>query len=122
MAQQSESHLVWMDLEMTGLDPDRDTILEIATLITDNRLVPVADGPVLAIHQPPAVLSRMDAWNQEHHGASGLTERVVASTLLTPARLTPNSFSRSASSTAPSTSARKESAGTGSPLAYSTRA
>jgi len=81
MAQQSESHLVWMDLEMTGLDPDRDTILEIATLITDNRLVPVADGPVLAIHQPPAVLSRMDAWNQEHHGASGLTERVVASTL-----------------------------------------
>ncbi|MFN8625093.1 MAG: oligoribonuclease [Candidatus Binatia bacterium] len=81
MAQQGESYLVWMDLEMTGLDPDRDTILEIATLITDNRLELVAEGPVLAIHQPAAVLSRMDAWNQEHHGASGLTQRVAASTL-----------------------------------------
>jgi oligoribonuclease len=81
VAQQSESHLVWMDLEMTGLDPDRNTILEIATLITDEQLDLVADGPVLAIHQPSFVLDRMDAWNQEHHGASGLIQRVLASTL-----------------------------------------
>ncbi len=81
MTQQSDRHLVWMDLEMTGLDPDRDTILEIATLITDNQLNLVAEGPVLAIHHPPAVLGGMDAWNHEHHGASGLIQRVAASTL-----------------------------------------
>lgn len=81
MAQQNESNLVWMDLEMTGLNPDRDTILEIATLITDNGLNVVAEGPVLAIHHPASVLKRMDAWNQEHHQASGLIERVGRSTL-----------------------------------------
>ena len=81
MAEQSESNLVWMDLEMTGLDPDRDTILEVATLITNNELEAVAQGPVLVIHQPTHVLERMDAWNREHHGASGLTQRVLASTL-----------------------------------------
>jgi oligoribonuclease len=79
MSQQKESHLVWMDLEMSGLDPDRDVILEIATLITDERLDVVAEGPVLAVHQPAAVLEAMDAWNREHHAASGLTERVLAS-------------------------------------------
>jgi oligoribonuclease len=81
MAEQSESNLVWMDLEMTGLDPDRDTILEIATLVSNSELETVAEGPVLVIHQPAHVLDRMDAWNREHHGASGLTQRVLASTL-----------------------------------------
>jgi oligoribonuclease len=81
MAEQSESNLVWMDLEMTGLDPDRDTILEVATLVTNNELETVSEGPVLVIHQPAHVLERMDAWNREHHGASGLTQRVLASTL-----------------------------------------
>jgi len=81
MSQQSERHLVWMDLEMTGLDPDRDTILEIATLITDGSLAVLAEGPVLAVAQPPEVLERMDQWNREHHGASGLIGRVAASTI-----------------------------------------
>jgi len=85
MSQCSDAHLVWMDLEMTGLDPDRDTILEIATLITTDTLDLVAEGPVLAIHQPAEVLDAMDAWNREHHGASGLTQRVLASTLTMPA-------------------------------------
>ncbi len=71
--------LVWMDLEMTGLDPERDTILEIATLITDNALTVLAHGPELAIHHPPAVLDGMNPWCREHHGASGLTDRVRAS-------------------------------------------
>lgn len=81
MVPQNDVNLVWMDLEMTGLDPDRDTILEIATLITNNALEPVAEGPVLVISQPASVLERMDAWNQEHHGASGLIQRVLTSTL-----------------------------------------
>jgi oligoribonuclease len=71
--------LVWMDLEMSGLDPDRETILEIATLITDAALTVVAEGPVIAIHQPDTVLAAMDDWNREHHAASGLTARVRAS-------------------------------------------
>ncbi|MBI5200021.1 MAG: oligoribonuclease [Elusimicrobia bacterium] len=69
-------NLVWMDLEMTGLDPDRDTILEIATIITDSDLKILVEAPVMAIHQPEEVLARMDAWCVEHHGASGLTQRV----------------------------------------------
>ncbi len=77
----NDSDLVWMDLEMTGLDPDRDTILEIATLITTPDLELVAEGPVLAIHQPAAVLDAMDQWNREHHADSGLTARVLASRL-----------------------------------------
>ncbi len=81
MAQQSDLHLVWMDLEMTGLDPDRDTILEIATLITTSGLELVAEGPVLAIHQSAKTMAAMDEWNREHHGASGLTQRVLASTV-----------------------------------------
>src|SRR5215470_14573401 len=79
MSPQSDIHLVWMDLEMTGLDPDHNTILEIATLITNNELDLVAEGPVLAIHQPEHVLAAMDEWNREHHAASGLTARVTAS-------------------------------------------
>jgi len=72
-------NLVWMDLEMTGLNPDRDTIIEIATIVTDAQLEVLAEGPVFAIHQSDSVLASMDAWNSEHHGASGLTARVRAS-------------------------------------------
>jgi len=73
--------LIWMDLEMTGLDPERDTILEIATIITGGDLAVREEGPVLAIHQPAPVLAAMDEWNREHHAASGLTARVAASTV-----------------------------------------
>ncbi len=66
--------LVWIDLEMTGLDPDRCTILEIATIVTDADLAVTAEGPAIAIHHPDAVLDGMDPWCVEHHGASGLTE------------------------------------------------
>lgn len=72
-------NLTWIDLEMTGLDPDRDRILEIATLVTDKHLRVLATGPELAIHQPEAILSGMDAWNVEHHTQSGLIARVRAS-------------------------------------------
>jgi oligoribonuclease len=70
------NNLIWIDLEMTGLDPDQDRIIEIATVVTDHDLRIVAEGPVLAIGQPDAVLKGMDQWNQETHGASGLLERV----------------------------------------------
>ena len=69
-------NLVWIDLEMTGLDPDRDHIIEIATIVTDAQLNLIAEGPVIAIHQPEPVLSGMDDWNRRTHGESGLTERV----------------------------------------------
>ena len=75
MAQDSQ-HLIWIDLEMTGLDPDADLIIEIATIVTDKDLNILAQGPVLAIHQSEAVLAAMDDWNQQHHGQSGLIERV----------------------------------------------
>ena len=74
-----DAYLVWMDLEMTGLDPDRDVILEIATVITNNALAEVAVGPELAIAAPPAKLDAMDEWNQTHHRDSGLLERVRSS-------------------------------------------
>ena len=70
------AHLVWIDLEMTGLDPDRDVILEIATIITDGALREVAVGPDVVIAASRAQLEAMDEWNQSHHGASGLIERV----------------------------------------------
>ncbi len=73
--------LVWMDLEMTGLDPESDTIIEIATIVTDAALEIVAEGPVIAIHHDDAVLAAMDEWNTEHHGASGLTARVRESSI-----------------------------------------
>jgi oligoribonuclease len=74
-------HLVWMDLEMSGLDPNLNRIIEIATIITNNNLDIIAEGPVLAIHQSHEHMNIMDAWNVSHHGASGLTERVRNSTI-----------------------------------------
>ncbi len=78
MAQDSQ-HLIWIDLEMTGLNPDTDQIIEIATVVTDKDLNILAQGPVLAVHQSDAVLAAMDEWNQKHHGQSGLIDRVRAS-------------------------------------------
>lgn len=75
----NETNLVWIDLEMTGLDPFRDQIIEIATLVTTSDLELVAEGPVMAINQPEHVLAAMDEWNTEHHGRSGLIDRVRAS-------------------------------------------
>ncbi|MFA6161983.1 MAG: oligoribonuclease [Methylobacter sp.] len=80
MAQDSQN-LIWIDLEMTGLDPDSDLIIEIATVVTDKDLNILAQGPVLAVHQSDAALAAMDDWNQLHHGQSGLIERVKASTI-----------------------------------------
>lgn len=68
--------LVWMDMEMTGLDPDRDTVLEIATLVTDDDLNIIAEGPVFAVSQSETTLAGMDEWNQRTHGESGLLDRV----------------------------------------------
>jgi oligoribonuclease len=68
--------LVWMDLEMTGLEPERDVIIEIATIVTDGDLNVLAEGPVLAIHQPDVLLDAMDEWNTRTHGNSGLVQRV----------------------------------------------
>jgi len=73
--------LVWLDMEMTGLDPDRERIIEVATILTDGQLVEIAIGPELVIHQSDEVLAKMDDWNKSHHGASGLVERVRASTV-----------------------------------------
>ncbi|MDD2463965.1 MAG: oligoribonuclease [Desulfobulbus sp.] len=70
------SNLVWIDLEMTGLNPSSDRILEVATAVTDSQLHILAEGPVIAIHQPEEVLSAMDLWNSKHHRDSGLLERV----------------------------------------------
>lgn len=70
------SAIVWMDMEMSGLDPDKDRILEVAVLVTDGELSVVAEGPSLILHQPDEVLEAMDEWNTKHHGQSGLTQRV----------------------------------------------
>ncbi len=79
--QQDISNLIWIDLEMTGLDPDNDFIIEIATIVTDKDLNMLAEGPVLAVHQQESVMAAMDDWNQKHHGQSGLIDRVLASTI-----------------------------------------
>lgn len=73
------TNLVWIDLEMTGLDPENDRIIEIATIVTDSQLNELAEGPVIAIQQPRAIMDAMDAWNTRQHGKTGLTERVLAS-------------------------------------------
>ena len=75
-APSKDQYIVWMDLEMTGLDPERERIIEIATVITDGNLNTIKEGPDLVIHQPDEVLAAMDEWNTSHHGASGLTDRV----------------------------------------------
>lgn len=75
-----ENNLVWIDMEMTGLNPLTDHILEIALLVTDTHLNLVEEGPNLAVHQPEEILQGMDDWNRSHHGASGLIDRVRAST------------------------------------------
>jgi len=77
----SSLNLIWLDLEMTGLDPEADRIIEIATLVTDAQLNILAEGPVLAVKQSDALLETMDDWNQKHHGASGLINRVKNSTV-----------------------------------------
>ncbi|MEW6445909.1 MAG: oligoribonuclease [Pseudomonadota bacterium] len=80
-----ENRLVWIDLEMTGLAPERDVIIEIATLVTDEQLNVLAEGPVIAVHQSEETLAGMDEWNQRQHGGSGLIARVRESAMDTSA-------------------------------------
>ncbi|MCM0043083.1 MAG: oligoribonuclease [Burkholderiaceae bacterium] len=75
----NEFNLVWIDMEMTGLDPDNDRVIELAAIVTDAHLNVLAEGPVFAIHQPDEVMDGMDAWNKGTHGRSGLIDRVKAS-------------------------------------------
>ncbi|MDO7597346.1 MAG: oligoribonuclease [Pseudomonadota bacterium] len=77
----SKKNLIWIDLEMTGLDTTNDEIIEIATIVTDADLNILAEGPIIAIHQPDSILDRMDAWNTKQHGGSGLVERIRNSTI-----------------------------------------
>jgi oligoribonuclease len=74
-----KNNLIWIDLEMTGLDPEKERIIEIATVVTDLHLTVLAEGPVLAVSQPQALLDQMDGWNTKQHNASGLVQRVQAS-------------------------------------------
>ncbi|MDD2914530.1 MAG: oligoribonuclease [Gallionella sp.] len=78
---QNQNNLIWIDLEMTGLNPDTDRVIEAAIVITDGNLETVAEAPVLVVHQPDSVLDGMDAWNKSTHGKSGLIEKVKASVL-----------------------------------------
>jgi oligoribonuclease len=75
------NNLIWIDMEMTGLQPDSDRVIELAMLVTDPQLNVLATGPVLVVHQPDEVLEAMDSWNKSTHGKTGLIERVRASTL-----------------------------------------
>ena len=76
-----EQRLVWIDMEMTGLDPEKERIIELAAVVTEPDLTLVAEGPVLVVHQPDSLLDAMDKWNQSTHGRSGLIDKVKASTL-----------------------------------------
>ncbi len=78
---QDPTHLIWIDMEMTGLQPDSDRIIEVAIVVTDSQLNTVAEAPVLVVHQSDAVLDGMDDWNKNTHGRSGLIDKVKASTL-----------------------------------------
>lgn len=77
----NETHLVWLDMEMTGLDPECERIIEVAVVVTDLNLETVAEGPVLVVHQPDSLLDAMDSWNKATHGRSGLIDKVRASTI-----------------------------------------
>jgi oligoribonuclease len=76
---QDQNHLIWLDMEMSGLDPDKCRILEVAVVVTDKDLNTVAEGPVLVVKQPDALLDAMDEWNKNTHGRSGLVDKVKAS-------------------------------------------
>ena len=76
---QNSNNLIWVDMEMTGLDPDGDRVIEIATIVTDSDLNSLAEGPVIAVHQSDDCLAGMDEWNTTHHARSGLVDRVRAS-------------------------------------------
>jgi len=76
---QDKNHLIWLDLEMTGLDTQNDVIIEIATIVTDSDLLILAEGPMIAIHQSDETMGAMDEWNTKQHGHSGLTQRVKES-------------------------------------------
>jgi oligoribonuclease len=76
-----QNNLVWLDMEMTGLDPDRDRVIEVAIVVTDSQLNTLSQAPVLVIHQPDGVLDAMDDWNKSTHARSGLIEKVKASTV-----------------------------------------
>jgi oligoribonuclease len=75
------NNLIWIDCEMTGLDPEKERLIEMATIITDSELNTIAEGPVLAIHQSDELLNNMDSWNTKQHNSSGLIERVKKSTI-----------------------------------------
>ncbi|PJD96182.1 MAG: oligoribonuclease [Legionella sp.] len=76
----NNQNLIWLDLEMTGLEPEKDRIIELATIVTDAHLNVIAEGPVFAVAQPKALLDGMDAWNTKHHNQTGLVQRVLEST------------------------------------------
>jgi len=80
---QNPQNLIWIDLEMTGLNPDTDVIIEMATIVTDSQLNVLAEGPVIAVHQSDEILAGMDEWNTRQHGGSGLTQRVRDSLITT---------------------------------------
>lgn len=78
---QNQNNLIWIDMEMTGLSPENDRVIEVALVITDSQLETVAEAPVLVVHQPDSVLDAMDSWNKSTHGKSGLIDKIKASTL-----------------------------------------